>query len=315
MRKVDVDNVESGSVLAMEVKVGEGEEANSMFQVMVSKFTGGPQKLQLSAGTELTEKQIKYLEQLGVPYVFIRDPHTEDLDPYIHDEDLENTQDEVLNTFYKLTDDLLEGDDPESEISNLYSAIDDLIESIKKTKVMMAFTTLKSHDDYTAKHSLDVAKLALNMAMEYRQPIHKRLQENTGASTDYTHEFMFKDLGVGALLHDLGKFKVPHEILNKPGKLDDKEWEAVKEHPKMGQNMIKELGDHMRVPAQMPALLHHEQYSGNGYPTGKSGDRIHIYGRITACCDVYSSLTSNRSYRMEKSPSESLNVMKEMQNQ
>jgi HD-GYP domain-containing protein (c-di-GMP phosphodiesterase class II) len=105
-----------------------------------------------------------------------------------------------------------------------------------------------------------------------------------------------RDLEFGALLHDIGKLKVPAEILNKPGKLTPEEWEVVKRHPEDGQRMLERIGG-VLAEVGLTVRAHHERWDGGGYPDGLSGATIPLNARIICACDAFSAMTTNRSYR------------------
>lgn len=98
-------------------------------------------------------------------------------------------------------------------------------------------------------------------------------------------------------LHDIGKIVVDKEILNKQDSLSNEEFEAIKEHPKVGYEIFKDSPRDLLRAAAIIAHEHHESYDGSGYPRGIQGDAIHIYGRIVAIADVFDVLTTERSYK------------------
>ena len=97
------------------------------------------------------------------------------------------------------------------------------------------------------------------------------------------------------LLHDIGKSKIPNEIIGKPGKLTDSEYEEIKKHPVIGYNMVKNLNIDQRV--KNAVLLHHERFDGKGYPLGLTGSEIDDFTSIVSIADVYDAMTANRCYR------------------
>jgi response regulator RpfG family c-di-GMP phosphodiesterase len=98
-------------------------------------------------------------------------------------------------------------------------------------------------------------------------------------------------------MHDIGKVAIPDDILNKPGKLDENEVAVMKQHTKLGYDMLKHSKRPLLKAAATVAHEHHERYDGNGYPRGLKGEEIHIYGRITAIADVFDALGSDRVYK------------------
>jgi hypothetical protein len=114
-----------------------------------------------------------------------------------------------------------------------------------------------------------------------------------------------RDLEFGALLHDIGKLRVPKEIINKPGKLTAEEWAIIKLHPEWGQEMLDKIGG---VLAQAGTIVraHHERVDGGGYPDGLTGTDIPLAARIITVCDSFSAMTTDRSYRKALSHDEAI---------
>jgi len=113
-------------------------------------------------------------------------------------------------------------------------------------------------------------------------------------------------------MHDVGKIGIPDYILLKPGKLNDKEWEIMKQHTIIGAQILGGSNGKFNKLAQTIALSHHEKWDGSGYPKGLKGSRIPLVGRITAIADVFDALTSRRPYRMKPfSLEEAFNYIKE----
>lgn len=315
MRKILLDDVQVGDVLAVDVQLKSNGDLSGMDRWKSWLESGSFEATEIDAGTSLEDRHLKALEKQNVSYVFIEDPLTDDLDEFLKDDELNHVESDILEAFDNIQGDLVEGKPSKKNVESLYEVTSELIEVLKKTKVQMAFTSLKSHDNYTAQHSLDVAKLALNMTLPNKEQVHNQLKSETAASTDYTTRYMLEDLCLGTLLHDLGKNSIPHELLTKSGELDDQEWAVVKKHPNKGVELIEQLGQDIRAPVKQPALSHHEKFGGGGYPREIEGKNIHLYGRIAGCCDVYSALTSNRSFRDERSPAEARKIMRRMQDQ
>ena len=114
-----------------------------------------------------------------------------------------------------------------------------------------------------------------------------------------------RNLEFGALLHDIGKLRVPNEIINKPGKLNDEEWAIIKEHPRYGQEMLDRVGGALSEAGEI-VRAHHERWDGAGYPDRLAGDAIPIEARIITACDSFSAMTTNRSYRRAMSDAEAV---------
>ena len=112
-------------------------------------------------------------------------------------------------------------------------------------------------------------------------------------------------LGLGAIMHDIGKVFIDKKILNKPGKLTVEEFNVIKKHSELGYEYIRER---FSLPAMSSRAVvdHHEKYDGSGYPNGRKKDDISVFGRIIAVSDVYDALSSERYYRPAVNPSESM---------
>ncbi len=152
------------------------------------------------------------------------------------------------------------------------------IESLSLHVVQALANAIDAKDTYTNGHSGRVADYSREIAARYGYD-NKRLEE----------------IYMMGLLHDVGKIGVPDDVINKPGKLTDAEFEMIKNHPVMGAKILKDI-------TEMPNLVtgarwHHERYDGSGYPDGLKGKDIPEQARIIAVADAYDAMTSNRSYR------------------
>ena len=143
-------------------------------------------------------------------------------------------------------------------------------------------------DEYTGLHSQGVVALSISIATELQ----------LSARDAHLVEF-------GALLHDVGKIRIPKEIINKPGKLDDDEWAVMKTHTIIGQEMLEIVGGSL---ADVGVVVRgsHERWDGRGYPDGLAGVEIPLPARIVACADTYSAMTTDRSYRPARSHEEAM---------
>ena len=119
------------------------------------------------------------------------------------------------------------------------------------------------------------------------------------------------ELGLGALLHDIGKSVVDPRIINKPGRLTKEEYKIVQEHVVDGKRLLEKSNNKIAKNALIPLLQHHEKLSGVGYPYKLKGDQIHIFGRIAAIVDVYDAVTTKRPYKKAYSPFAALQLLSE----
>ena len=156
----------------------------------------------------------------------------------------------------------------------------DLTEAIMtNSAVAIDINTLKVSDEYTFKHSVDVAMISMIIGKRH------------GLSRDEIRE-----IGVAGLLHDMGKSKIPTEILNKPGKLTDEEFALMKRHPYDGYQILKDRGGFSNA-VLAGVLQHHEKINAGGYPMGLSKDQIHLFGRLIAVADIFDALVTKRPYK------------------
>src|SRR5690606_17963818 len=121
-------------------------------------------------------------------------------------------------------------------------------------------------------------------------------------------EAQLEGLGIGAILHDIGKVAIPLEILNKKGKLSEEEYTLVKEHTTNGFEILRKI-EELPLLAAHCAYQHHERLDGSGYPRGLKGDDIHPYAKLLAVTDVFDALTTERSYRKAMLPHIALEVI------
>lgn len=174
-----------------------------------------------------------------------------------------------------------------SQIDNKYismktvkATIQSLIENVLHNKQVMAeLLNLKHQDDYTFHHSVNVALISVLIGAALR---FGRKELNL--------------LGEVAILHDIGKLLVPLEIINKPGKLNDEEWEQMKLHPVNGARVLAEVKE-VNDLCIIGAFEHHSRYDLKGYPTIKEKKEPHLFSQIIAIADTYDAVTSDRAYR------------------
>ena len=152
------------------------------------------------------------------------------------------------------------------------------IEDMNQKVIRALVRTIDAKDRYTNGHSVRVA--------EYSKEIAKRMKKSK-KEQDIVY--------YAGLLHDIGKIRVPEEVINKPGKLTDEEYDQIKLHPVTSYHILKDIYEDKQI--SMGAKFHHERYDGNGYPNGLKGNNIPEMARIIGVADTYDAMTSNRSYR------------------
>ncbi len=171
-------------------------------------------------------------------------------------------------------------------INDIAKVMVDDISALENISVDMI--DLRSYDDYTYHHSVNVAIYAVAVAVKMELP-----------------EELIQEVAVAALCHDLGKMKIPSKILNKKGRLTDEEFDEIRRHPQYSYDMLYE-NPLISSKVRQAILCHHENENGSGYPLGKSEDDIPLTSKIIHGVDVYDALTSKRAYKNPYSPAEAL---------
>jgi HD-GYP domain-containing protein (c-di-GMP phosphodiesterase class II) len=250
----------------------------------------------LRAGTELRPRFLDALRKAGIHAVYVDDEQTRGIDPtpLLTDETRAVATAAVAQTFEYASHALASGRPLGSEvIEALQRVAARMAEEIAYTNdFALALADLSAADDYTLQHSVDVAALGLLIG--------QRLFDRRGY-TDYRGQRSYvrleqrlTRLGLGLLLHDIGKMAVPAEILHKPGRLDPAEWEIMKSHPIAGMELLR--SDLISPLVKVVVRSHHERWDGGGYPDGKCALEINELARIAAVADVYDAVTSERVY-------------------
>jgi HD-GYP domain-containing protein (c-di-GMP phosphodiesterase class II) len=163
---------------------------------------------------------------------------------------------------------------------------------------VLALSDLAAADRYTLQHSLDVTALGVLIARRHFR-LYGRPASSGRRRYDQVEQYLVK-LGVGLLLHDIGKLVVPAAILNKPGPLDPEEQAIMRTHPLVGLELLP--GDVIGPLAKSVVRSHHERWDGSGYPNGLAGTDISEFARIAAVADVFDAITSERPYARAAQP-------------
>ena len=184
------------------------------------------------------------------------------------------------------------------EVEPLRHLVNSFLDSLlKDPAAILGLTAIKSHDDYTLNHSINVCILALSL----------------GSSLGLDDTSM-RSLGLSALLYDLGKVRIPEDILNKEGPLTADEWQIVKSHAPEGAHLLKRI----QLVDQMPMVVayeHHQRHDLQGYPAADEGQREqHLFSRVVALCDAYDAMTTRRPFRREIRPDKALAVLMQGRN-
>ncbi|WP_058485578.1 HD-GYP domain-containing protein [Defluviitalea phaphyphila] len=231
------------------------------------------------------------LEERGISRVYITDYFSEGIEvkdvipDKIRVQSLKSIKDMV--SLFKSTQKI--------KIEKIQNAAMEIVDSILENKELLYnVADLKTKDNYTYLHCINVSILCVMVGIKM------------GANREYLEK-----LAIGGILHDFGKLLIPDEILNKPDKLSNEEYEIIKRHTIIGYEILKESS--MLTPiSKVMILLHHERIDGSGYPLGVSKDNIHESARICAICDVFDAMTSTRVYKKAFSVVDTLSEMEEM---
>ena len=230
----------------------------------------------LYAGVTLTRQNIQRICQLNFNSLYIRDPD----DPF-EAEILEPVQAETKAKAVTIVKNTMAAmiRDAKTDIDQLKFVVADMVDQILiDNQIIYNMVDIRTHDDYTFAHSVNVGVLALLI----------------GAALNYNRNKLII-LGTGAILHDIGKIFIASSLLNKPKQLQPDEYEIVKSHAVKGYQLLKERN--VSYVASHVAYEHHEREDGTGYPRGLTGAKIHHYAKIVAVADVFDAMTADRVYR------------------
>jgi HD-GYP domain-containing protein (c-di-GMP phosphodiesterase class II) len=234
--------------------------------------------IMLKQGVSLTKRYIEKLVDLSADCIYIEDDILTDI---MHqDEKFLEIKSDVVKLLSKSFIRLEKGNN-ELELKDTVEIIATLTEYLLDNKELSntQLTEIKTYDNYTYVHSLNTCVVSLFFGIHLSYSMDKLI-----------------DLGVAALLHDIGKTKIPKYILNKKEKLTDDEFNMMKQHSIFGYEMLNKL-NYISKDAKRAVLEHHERINGSGYPESKRGPEISELAKILAISDVYDALISDRSYK------------------
>jgi putative nucleotidyltransferase with HDIG domain len=224
------------------------------------------------------------------------------IEPKITDRDLFPLQEEIVKakwiiqetnkTTKKLMEDIKLGKQLEMEQVN--HVVVSMVDSILRNKdALICVARMRERDEYTFTHSVNVCVLLISFS-KYIGYDYKSL----------------KSIAIGGLLHDIGKMKLPNEILNKTDKLTEDEFMKIKEHVEHGIALLDQYQNIDEIAMKI-VTQHHERLDGAGYPNSLKGEEISIYGQMAAIADVYDAITSDRCYRDKIHPTDALRKLLE----
>lgn len=257
MRRILLDNIAAGMKLAKPLYSADGS-------------------ILLNAGVELKDFYLHRLKELDLTYIYIEDDLTADID--IPDVISEKARVEAVVNAKQIMDKIKVGKGVDAGQAKLVanSLVDELC---RNRGTLLNFVDMRTKNDYLFTHAVNVCILSIM----------------TGISLGYD-ELRLRDLGVGALLHDVGMTQIPGELINKAGRLTPEENTIIKRHPELGFEILRRNPDISLMSAHC-AYQHHERHNGCGYPRQIKGSQIHQFAQIVAITDVYDALTADTPYR------------------
>ena len=247
----------------------------------------------LNRGVRLENEYIRQLKKLNIPFIYVIDHLIPDVE--IEDVVLDETRQKASSLIKSV---LMEADRSSKEKKKLVlphrdfiQTLDQIIQQLLSNKnLVINLADIRSADDYTFAHSVNVAVLSIMTAIAM----------GCGRND-------LQDIGLGAFLHDLGKIMIPISILNKNARLLPEEYDEIKKHPYYGYDMLK--NEFMsNGTSGIIAYEHHERVDGSGYPNGLKSEDIHQFSKIVAVADVYDALVSDRPYRKAFQPHQVLEI-------
>jgi len=266
MRLVNTRYVEEGSILARPVINPSG-------------------MILLQAGVHVTASYLTRLQTMGYDVLFIEDDRLEDVE--FHIAITAQTREAAYKTIENVSKFIEGGSENSLQVDNIRMTIQQMINDLLySSDVLGNLTEIQGFDDYTFHHSVNTTILALIL----------------GIASGYSEPKLI-ELGMGVLMHDVGKIKIPEGILNKKTPLTEAEFAEIKKHTTYGFDILRKNNDLSLLSAHV-AFQHQEKWDGSGYPRGLKGNGIHEYGRIAAVADVYEALTSKRVYRNAIEPND-----------
>jgi len=189
---------------------------------------------------------------------------------------------------------LMEGDGKGSRVSEGRDIVNSVMKGLRQEELFFErLMNLQSHDDYTLTHSLNVCVIVMAQAAFLDLP-----------------ENLVQEIGLAALLHDIGKEMIPSEILNKPGKLDKEEFLRMTDHPVLGAKTLRKIDCGTDLP-MIVAFEHHIRYNRSGYPKTTLTGPLHPASYLTQIADVYDALRTYRPYRKSVAPELAFSMMLE----
>ncbi|WP_326975038.1 HD-GYP domain-containing protein [Caproicibacter sp. BJN0012] len=255
--------------------------------VLARGLYGTDGSLLLQEGQSLKQSYIARISMNGFQGVYIDDKLSEEIEiKNVIDDELRNSAAKAVRDIFvqSLTSTGISRNTAENAKAIVHGIVEEII---KNRNVMVNMIDLKSYDNYTYYHSVNVGVLSIVVGVAFG------MDPNS----------LYK-LGLGALLHDIGKVFIDKNIIDKPGPLTPEEFATVKKHPALGYEYLRNANLDLPISSLVGIRQHHERLDGSGYPDGISGREIHQFSRIISIADVFDAMTSDRPYRAAMMPSE-----------
>ncbi len=283
-----------------------------MFRVATSHLVAGQKvarhvtdasgRILLAAGTILKESYIEYLKQYGIPAVYIGNELAPDLEvpEVVSERARAGLSAQLKAAMGHLKESLADKGKAgvkrwAGDAARLRSAVSMVVDEIlANPRALVHLQDIRQHDEYTLGHSVNVCILSTLTAHTMGLDVGK-----------------VREIGMGAVLHDIGKVTIADEILNKPGPLTASETEEMRQHTTRGFEILRKQSE-LSFHVAHVAYQHHERWGGGGYPRGLSGKDIHAYARVVTLADVYDAMTADRVYRKGYTPDRALRNLLEV---
>lgn len=277
MQKVRIDNVAQGAIIAQDIHANDG-------------------RMLISRGAHYRGSFLGRLQNAGILEIFIEEddptarekPNQEDplqalqqevlIDDVIYEKTRKQAEQQIMKIMVRL------GSMRHTHMNKLFHVVESIMEQLlSQPDLVLSLSKLRSIDDYTYEHSVNVCVISILIGIDL-----------------FMEKEVLRELGVGAILHDIGKVGVSERIIKKPGKLYPVEFDEIKRHTELGYQILKGAGFSENV-ARI-ALYHHERIDGSGYPHHLEAHDIPLFARVVAIADFYDAISNNRIYRKAMTP-------------
>jgi uncharacterized domain HDIG len=246
-------------------------------------------KILLRAGTILSGGYINKIKEMGVFYVYVEDERLDDVQ--VEDESISRLKQNTMENMSKIMKNIAMVSDKKA-MSEYVKTVENLISYISENKdITKSLYDIQTHSNSTYVHSISVCIMSAIIGQ--------------GMKMDSS---AIKELGVAAILHDIGKTQLPRSIVEKKGNLSGEELKQYKEHPYLGAMLLKK---NVRISENIikGVQQHHERVDGKGYPYGLTGKSINKFARIICVSDVYDTISNSKDYKKAFSPNDAYELI------